>query len=666
VSFKRQDHDFDTTASPGLGTNWLEWVGLQPDTGDGTFGFGRLMFFNGISPSNPGCEDASGGTLKCFVHRDSYQQDVKVQVGFQALPGASLNVPYLLKGESVFARISGGSFSGGGTDTPHIENCDGYEARFDYTLNESNQIMTLYRYDAGSQVLIHTRSMQQVGLGPFNSGFKVQAPHFIRLELDGADYEVWLGVDNVAEVLVLSGTDTEGPGPHLSAGRCGFGISEPRSETFAFNGFALGTTADACHYVDVRAHATNTALMREDWGDRLNKNGYDDGNTVSVGPLNFVGSISPGSAIGWDHHGPTRRLTVQSGKLRMDTTSGITTTVAMWARGETDPYAQRYSCKFTMSNNSHDDSAMGIGLRISQGEMTDPGTMHTPANVTGYVACVGDDDAGSGDHYVRIYRYNGGDPSTPTLLAKLEQASLFTLGVEFTFDFSISPLDNPPNTPAVMVVRMDTGGGLNIVNLVAESIPGVSDNGSGTITDATVDRVNQGFGVALYSSADNANTQNLDADDWTSETPTAPQPSPTADLDNVDVETEQDIAAAKSGLLLNDFCPVNFAFTIERLDPRRSTEVGAYNITSPRFVNPSDPSASARRLFNYSGSVNTQHELKLAESFFDNHNGLELAFDVEIPGGEVVCCQFLNESFPATKSAPDTWSVSFNLIELFP
>lgn len=250
-----------------------------------------------------------------------------------------------------------------------------------------------------------------------------------------------------------------------------------------------------------------------------------------------------------------------------------------------------------------------------------------------------------------------GDPMTnEVVLAEVVDAGLFSEGVEFEMDFQVvlHPESATFDGPAVLTLRIDS----TQVVLVLPSSPtaGVSVDGSGTVTDASSTRVEDGPIQGFYYSSEGF-WYDVKFDDW-AEVSVAPPGTPPQDQLSISVLDEGTATTSIDSVL-----PESWPVTITH--EYRGTAVpfeSGHIQTWPK-------SRKKRQLFGVRVDAATEAQKDALDDFFRDRKGPTEAFNYSpIPSvgiaGVAVRVHLVRNSFRWEKRGPDVYFLEFEMREL--
>lgn len=661
-----------------VGTRLSDWVGCLPDSG--AYNRGWLIDGHSTAAGAQGVQGAVASVVpingtstakRAWVYRREFAGSVRTAASFFLLPQAgSPEYPFLFVIEyGVFGRYQGGTLSNTGTTDVHFLNGSCYLGRIRQNLASFQMFFEIVKVTTGTQAVLNSVAFtisdqaQVDWLKPFELILDISGTSTVSLDLRVKNVDTTGGFE-LGETSVVTASDSTSP---ISGdGRSGFTMGGPRTQTiFAYTASVI----DVCEWFEVSDQADpNSVYFRDEW-ERLGPN-YSETHgpdLFSVSGNNLQGGYSS------DQFANTATTTNGTGAIKLiynaagehvrfvGSGSGFDQCVSISQRPAGDSRYQHRSVTANLANTGGGRQYAGILLR---GSWTDPvyaaspSTVRTVPTLKGYLALAQYYPTTS-TYNVGVYRYSGSAAGVPLQMADLSTASaLWTAGADFTLDFDIYPIDGAPdpnNAPTEMVVKIN---GTQVV-LLDVGANGIAVSAGGTVTDSSSGNIPQGSGEGFVM-LHNASSTTVQIDDWTEQALHVSADTPPEDQLSIAVQGEGSAVGTINDILEPEFAvSVDYAIQANKLPFEsghvyaESNHVGTDGLPDPR------------RTFTFTKRASTPTEHHALERFFDDHEGIEGAFNYTDRIGNTIKVCYVDDSLTRTQVGPTVYGTTFQLVELF-
>lgn len=461
----------------------------------------------GVSPRPAVCTTSTAtvgsAELTGWAFRDIEQVDADVRLSYRDLsllggPSGTLITSRAFVG----ARLRNGTLTNGGTSTAHVAGGDGYWFGVAMSsLSPTGWSYLLLRVNSGT-----TTKLAETALAGY-SAYGMGEPRRLRLVVTGSGGTVTLRgyvkpegyqlQSGELEVLTFSDTSVS---RITGTGRCGFATSNEVLSLGTFRAVAL-------NYFEVRSGA-GALLLRDEW----ERAGLGACAAVTGSPAGFSGVDL---ACGWygDLHGVSSfasRIGVDTGanRIEFDSQAAARTGFYTSQRLAADPRVQSRAVDVVFGSGTALISPLvragGVALRVSH-----PTAGANPTSCY-FAELRYDDDASTAA--VRLWRIA---PGATGLLAQKTSGVSVSLDTAYELQLAVSTasVPDPINGYAVLAVYLD-GVQVPLVN-PANPVAGVTIDASGTVVDASSNRVTSGPAESIYVLAPAGSGRKLYFDAWT-------------------------------------------------------------------------------------------------------------------------------------------------------
>lgn len=337
--------------------------------------------------------------------------------------------------------------------------------------------------------------------------------------------------------------------------------------------------------------------------------------------------------------------------------SGTHSRVLTYQRRATDPQNQHRQVQIRLVASGADPSYQKAGIFLRG----------TPAggagNVRAYFALAFRIWLGGDQRLVYLLRMTSstgdGVPASGTLIAsKAVTATEIPVGTDFVLDAQCYTHDNALSSdgPVVLKVSID-GVQIALDATAAAEADGISSDAAGTVIDFSASRITGGDLEGLYIESDGA-WRDFRLDDWVQGALHAGKTPP---QNQVTVAVAGEGAAV--GSLNTVVVPSAVFVEAAQRDVLSHPFESGHRQTFPR-------QQRKRRQFTVSVDAMTDTAFAALESFFDDHDGLEIPFNFTLPAqlgvpSETVAVSFLEEDLSYQRRAPGVYvGVEFALEEV--
>ncbi len=659
------------------GSRLADWIGCLPDSGafnrgyltDAYSSFAGAQGVNGAVASSVKIT-GTDTSARAWLHRREYTGSVRVGASFFMLPQGGITTALNIASFGVIARYQGGSISGTGTTDVHLLNGSCYMMTVEENKTTFVQTIAIIKVASGVQSTLASLTQtvaEQSAIDwfkPFELILEVSGTSTVSLSAKLKNVDL-AGGGELGEVTLLTASDSTSP---ISAdGRAGFIMASPRTETiFGFT----SSVADVCEWFEVSDQAAPSSVyFRDEWErlgphfsdtygpDTLGQSGLGLQGAFSSDQFAFTGTTSNGTGavkLRFDAAGEDVRFT--------GTGSGIEQCVSLSQRPAGDQVFQHRSATVNLASSGSGRQFGGILLR---GSWSDPVYAASPASNTevpmlkGYLA-LAQYNAGTNLFIVQLFRYSGATSGTPLKCAELVTGTpLWTAGADFTLDFDIYPVDGSPdpnNAPVEMVVTINAAA----VGLLGVGANGITVSGAGVVIDSSSGKVAQGQGEGLVMIHASGSVTTTTMDDWTEETLHVAAGTPPNDQATIAVQGEGTAVGT-----INDILDPEFGVTVDYPVESQTVPFESGHKYAESLHVGSDGLPDVRRVFSFNKQASTPREHHSLEEWFDDHQGIEGAFNFIDSKGVTIKVAMVEDTLSRPQTAPTVFGTSFQLVELF-
>lgn len=587
--------------------------------------------------------------------------DIAVSATFRQL--ATIGNPNyaLIAPTGVMARVQGGTLNGSGELAVRIDDPSCYIAYYRGRTSIQAVEFVLARVTAGAFAILAYTSKAQAQFSSSDLGKAVA----VSLTCTTVSTDVSLAASftglGMSAPVALAATDTGG-GQITTPGRCGFSCGRDRQT-------APGTI-QAVDLVEQFSIVSGATVLLDDRFQRVGLAGaYDYATDATYSDTQGNDGRSLQMAYYWD------QFTGGDETVRLVQASGADT--ATWAgnagdsngmnccvasRPASNVRSQRRSISITMpAQPTSGQQGAGIVLRASQ-----------PAPVAGffyfgigYLAWIYWSAGGTTTPSFAVTRHRvvGGTPIINILATYADAGDAYTNGyaAAFILDFEVyNRVGSTSNGPTILKLRTDIGGGDLQVPLVASSVPGITVDTDGTLTDASSNRISQGVGEGFALSNSQGNTATIVIDDWLQGVLTN---ADLADRDQASVVVATE--GTLTGVDLSTIIGVDYGMQVERQHYSivQRFESG-HSRGNPRFTN-SAGAGIPRSLYTCQVRGVTATTLSAFLAYWDAHAGIVSAFPWTPPGEDAaISGHFLEDSLRYDLEHVGTYALAFRVEEI--
>jgi len=453
-----------------------------------------------------------------------------------------------------------------------------------------------------------------------------------------------------AATITLTHNDTGGS-VLQGVGRCGFSAGRDRRNS-----------SDVSRVTDLIEEFTilsGSSVLLDDRFDRYQIGGaYDFSADANYTDINGNAGNSLQMAYYWDQftaNGARMERDAAAERAKISLIAGDSSFIAatMASRKATNTRSQHRSAVFEIEEQpGAGQVGLGIMLRGSQP-----------------VPTVSDLDAANG--YVAYAVWSSGGTTTPswivsrwkngreTQIAEFEDtgATNWTgYGTTYTMDFEIYNREGSTSDgPTTLILKIDG----TQVSLADVGSIGIKVDAAGTVVDSTGARVKTGDGEGVYFFNTAGATLSLYADSWAEGSLTNAE---LADRDQASIVVSGE--GTLTGVDLVTILPPDYPLSIrvQHQSLKFPFESG-HRTTNPKFTNSSNVGIS-RRTYGFSRAGVTTAQLSVFVTYWNAHEGSELAFPFTPPGGTQRSVHFVEDSMTYRLDKFGSYSLQFSMEEI--
>lgn len=444
-----------------------------------------------------------------FLWRDDMPQDCSVEAWFSMGGAASLGVFSALTVHrfGLYARVSGGTRSGAGTDLPVVDNptAIGIECTFD----ASNPSSVKLRFDGqywngGTPTAL---GLFQVTLLPSANGYIIDVTQPLGLRLDvmtiAGFFIVWGWIINItangtsySEPLLIFNNGAASPSALLSAGRAGFVLGRDRQDPV----WAVPTQVRSqIHYFQVREiTGLDGSTGRPIYGDVILRDEFQRASTgvLKTNAAGLTGRTVQSGYFGDQHANDSPGILTYTGTSTSDrpaiagtSTSAATVGSIMSMRLPDNPRIQHPQLRFNLNlstGSAGTSNELGAGVWVHASGVDANGT-----DSNGYAALLMRVTGGSPSWRFDLFRIRSG---AYELIA--QHAASFMSGVSTTSTvyvaLEVTPLPGTPSLDGPVRLRVRGGTSFSDITMTVQpGFPGIAADGD-YIIDSSSDRITSG------------------------------------------------------------------------------------------------------------------------------------------------------------------------------